>query len=282
MLIIRASNNNKQVHSVMDIGSILIVGFGNMGQALAYGLIDAGVSSEAIFAVSPAKKKEADTLGVRIFSSIDDVTISPDVVIFALKPTVMQDVVYKYRHFSKSENVFISIAAGVRIASLEEWLGKDNAIFRVMPNTPACIGCGAAALVANSKCTDQQKHIASVIMNAVGEIVWLNTEEQMDAVTALSGSGPAFYFYFTECLQKSAEDMGLPKDVARKLAVQTFYGAGLLAKLEEGKTNLSELREAVTSPGGTTEAGLNELIHKLEDLVRITVTAATKRSKDLS
>ena len=182
---------------------------------------------------------------------------------------------------SSKKHLLISIAAGISISSLESWAGDDLAIVRAMPNTPALINTGITALFANSRVSLEQRNQAESIMCAVGKVVWIKEETLMDTVTAVSGSGPAYFFYFMEALEQAAIEEGLDKNTARLLTLETALGAARLA-IETTKSP-SELRDQVTSPGGTTEAAIQVLEQVgMSQILKTAVTAARKRSADLA
>lgn len=205
-----------------------------------------------------------------------------DVLILAVKPQIIAEVAISLAEtLQKTKPLVISIAAGIRIDDLQDWLGGHIAIVRCMPNTPALIQAGASALYANSFVTPEQKNLAESILRAVSLTVWLSDEKQMDAVTALSGSGPAYFFLMIEAMQKAGEKMGLPADVARLLTLQTAYGAARMA-LESNEV-ITELRRQVTSPGGTTEAAINVFENNhYRQLIEKALQAALNRSEELA
>ncbi len=175
----------------------------------------------------------------------------------------------------------ISIAAGIRTPDLARWLGADTAIVRAMPNTPALVQSGATGLFANAHVRDQQRDLAETILRAVGLTLWVEQEDQLDLVTALSGSGPAYFFLVMEALQEAASKLGLPAETARLLALQTAFGASRMAL--ESDEDAAALRQRVTSPGGTTEQALRVLEEGgLRNLMEQALTAAARRSRELA
>ena len=211
--------------------------------------------------------------GIRIASN-QELVNAADIIVLAVKPQVLGELCQEIDLCSRSQLV-VSVAAGIPLARLESWLGSDTAIVRCMPNTPALIGKGVSGMIANASTSESQKALASDLMAAVGITVWVETEQAIDAVTAVSGSGPAYYFLFLEAMQEAAEAMGLPADTARILCMQTASGACELAN--SSGDSVSELRRKVTSPGGTTEqailqfesGGLRELVRKACALLAI-------------
>ncbi len=233
------------------------IGGGNMGRALVGGLIAAGHPPAKIRVSDPeptCREYCAERFGVEVFERNADAMHTAEVVVLAVKPQQMRDVAVELAGVQSSDPLYISIAAGITIRHLSGWLGEDRAIVRCMPNTPALVGCGAAGLIANAHVSADQQAIANQLLEAVGIAVWLDDEHLMDAVTALSGSGPAYFFLLFELLERAAVDLGLPAPLARSLAIETARGASVLA----GSSNddPATLRKQVTSPGGTTERAL--------------------------
>lgn len=266
------------------IGGLLLVGCGKMGGALLQGWLARGVPAERIHVVEPALDPSRTQVpeGVGTVADAADLPdgLSPEIVVFAVKPQAMSDVVPAYARFAGPGTAFVSIAAGTPIRFFEQRLG-EIAMIRVMPNTPAAIGHGMSVLCANARTTADQRAVAEGLMAAVGATAWLEGEALMDAVTAVSGSGPAYVFLLIECLAKAGEEVGLDPDVARTLALQTVAGAGALAV--QSADDAAQLRVNVTSPGGTTEAALKVLMAAdgLQPLLTRAVEAAEKRGKEL-
>ena len=263
-------------------GSIGFLGFGTMGQAIAGGLIRAGaVPPERVFAfdVDPHKAEKAVGLGAGHVESPGALAEQSDILVLALKPQDMQAALESIAPDFTSDTLIVSIAAGISTAFIQSQLGKDARVVRVMPNTPALVGAGAAGISLSANCTPQDAQIAETIFKAVG-IAERFPEDAMDAVTALSGSGPAYFFAFVEACVKAGAALGLPEDQASRLAGQTLYGAGLL--LKESGEPASSLRERVTSTGGTTAAALDCFRERdLDGTVLAAMQAATERSKEL-
>lgn len=268
-------------------GPILLVGCGKMGGALLAGWLDHGVASALITVVEPAAEAAAaarERHGVRaVLDAAElDHRFSPGVVVVAVKPQVMDAVVPAYRHLVAPGTVFLSIAAGKSIGSFTRHLGGEAAIVRAMPNIPAAVGRGITVLCANPRVTADQRDACGSLLAAVGEVVWIDDEALIDAVTAVSGSGPAYVFFLIECLAQAGADAGLPPELATQLARATVCGAGELAV--QSSEPASALRHSVTSPGGTTEAALDVLMadEGLPPLMRRAVAAAAKRSRELA
>ena len=263
---------------------ILLVGCGKMGGALLAGWLDQGVSPADMMVIDPHYDPDAGPAGIRSFSSSGDVPddFVPDVVLLAVKPQVMNEVVPAYRAIAASA-VFLSIAAGRTIASLEAILGDDTAIVRAMPNTPASVRRGATGLFANRNVSPQQKATCDQLVTAVGQAAWVAEENQLDAVTALSGSGPAYVFLLVEALAAAGEKLGLPTEMAQMLARATVTGSGEL--LHQSPLPASVLRENVTSPKGTTYAALQVLMRDeggLAQLMAEATAAAARRAEELA
>lgn len=238
---------------------ICFIGGGNMAQALIGGLADKLTAASDIHVVDvnpQALELLSQRFGVKASASTDHVVETADVVVLAVKPQQMREVVRGIASQIKGQLV-LSIAAGIRAADLSRWLGGHMAIVRTMPNTPALLGKGIAGMVALSGVSSRQKETADAILRAVGETVWLDQEQQIDAVTAISGSGPAYVFYFLEAMEQAAIELGLSAEQGRVLAEATFLGASALAS--QSDEPLSVLRDRVTSKGGTTYAALTSM-----------------------
>jgi pyrroline-5-carboxylate reductase len=263
---------------------IVLVGFGNMGQALVRGWLAKGrdASTIAVVDAMPAARAVAAQLGVAADERLGPAAHGVDVVVLAVKPNQLADVLPKCGALAREGAVILSIAAGKTIAAIEKGLGEGVAIVRAMPNTPAAIGQGIAALVANAAVTRVQRTLCGELLGAVGAVAWLDDERHMDAVTAISGSGPAYVFLLIECLEQAAVELGLDAALAKQLAIATVAGAGAFAA--SAAETPAELRRRVTSPNGTTQAALDVLMGKQgmrELLVRAT-EAAARRSRELA
>lgn len=263
---------------------ITIIGFGNMGRALAQGFLDNGLKASRIHAIDPDKKalEAADNLGIDFSESFKGLTHPPSVVLLAVKPQLMPEVLPELKKLAGETTFFLSIAAGVQIATLQEHLGQEARIVRAMPNTPAAIGCGMTVLCHSGNLAFQQLALAETLMGCVGACEWLDDEDLLNAVTAVSGSGPAYFFYLIEAMAKAGEKHGLEREMAEKLAVETCRGAGQLAARRAGEESPEHLRTSVMSKGGTTEAAVKALQDGgFEKLVEAAVNAAVKRGKEL-
>ncbi len=264
---------------------ITFIGGGNMAQSLIGGLIEDGFNPQHIH-VSDSNTLCLETLSnkypVQTYS--DNLTASTDakVVILAVKPQQLQSVLKELSPEWQSNRLLISIAAGIKLDDMARWLDTDDvAIVRAMPNTPSLVQAGAAALCANSSVSTQQHELAESILRAVGLAIWVEDEDKMDAVTALSGSGPAYFFLVMEAMEFAAKEMGLEAETARLLCLQTAFGAAKMAL--ESDESTATLRERVTSPGGTTERALHELDDGgLRGLFENALIAAALRSRELA
>jgi pyrroline-5-carboxylate reductase len=263
---------------------IAFIGGGNMARSLISGLLKSGLETQQIHVSEPNEDHRATLsadFNISTGSSNQDAITNADIVVFAVKPQILKTVISELTINSNSTQLFISIAAGIPEPMIKKWLAFDAAIVRCMPNTPALVESGATALFANNNVTSSQHDTAESIMRAVGLTVWLEEESDMDAVTALSGSGPAYFFYVMEAMEQAAIKMGLNPETARILCLQTALGAAKLAI--EVKQDPAELRKKVTSPGGTTEAAINEFQNGgMMELFSQGLFAAQKRAKALA
>jgi pyrroline-5-carboxylate reductase len=265
--------------------TIAIIGAGNMGASLLGGLIANHYAKDQLW-ISDTDTQKLNVLKnqfhINITEDNREALQVADVVILAIKPQVLLSVVKDLADLiSHRKPLLISIAAGIRVDSIQKAVGQEIAIVRAMPNTPALIGCGATALFANTHTSAAQKELAESLMRAVSLVVWVTKENLMDNITALSGSGPAYFFLMMEALQNAAIESGLSPDTARILTLQTAYGAARMAL--ESEIDLKELRNRVTSPGGTTEAALKVMqLHQLPEIYKKAFSAAQLRSEELA
>jgi pyrroline-5-carboxylate reductase len=272
----------------MDMPARLcLVGGGKMGGALLAGWLKAGLSAADVFVVEPddaTAKDLAVKLSVTVAPDLSshEIATPPAVVVLALKPQAMDAAIPAYASFAGPQTVFLSIAAGRTIASLARGLGGSAAIVRAMPNTPAAIGLGISVACANQRVSATQKALCTSLLESAGEVAWAEDEGLLDAVTAVSGSGPAYLFLFIECLAAAGEKAGLPSPLARQLAQATVRGAAELAS--RSHEPVETLRRNVTSPQGTTQAALDVLMAEdgLGALLERAVGAATARSRALA
>lgn len=278
--------NNVTSDTQRQLGArrIGFIGAGNMAASLIHGLLTRGVPASQIYASDiDASKLQLlrDQHGI-MSGDIASLANTVDVIILAVKPQVMRSVCEELASRSlRPDCVVISIAAGIPLAALEQWLGSHRPIVRCMPNTPALVGEGASGLFANDNCSEEHRQLADAILGAVGISCWLQAEKDIDTVTALSGSGPAYFFLLMETMEKAGIKLGLTADVARRLAIQTAAGAGRLAASSDVPP--AELRHRVTSPGGTTEQALLSFARDdFETIVERAMSAAYDRAVELA
>ncbi len=263
---------------MMKIG---FIGGGNMAAAMIGGLLRQGFMAKDIQVVEPDPARRAQLaaefgVGVEAGAAAG---LAVDVLVLAVKPQVLHDVLAALPPLPSTTCV-LSVVAGVRAADISRWLGGHAAVVRSMPNTPALVGAGMAGLFALPGANSEQQSRAERILNAVGQIVWVSREADIDAVTAISGSGPAYVFYFIEALEAAAIKLGLPAETARALSMHTVYGAATLALHEPVAP--ATLRARVTSKGGTTERGIAVLeSNRFEEVIGLAAEAAAARAREL-
>ncbi len=267
------------------MSTIAFIGAGNMASALIGGLIEQGFDPKNIWASDPHADHIAQLKQQWGINGTTDNTAAveiADVVILAVKPQVMESVLTPIKaSLKKSSPLLISVAAGIDLHSIATWSDDALPIIRCMPNTPALVQLGASGLFANSHVSAEQKTLAQSILEAVGIVVWVNKESELDAVTAVSGSGPAYYFLLMEAMIDAGKQMGLSEETATSLTLQTALGAATMAKNSADAP--AELRRKVTSPNGTTEQAINTFINDgLPELVAKALKAASDRSESLS
>ncbi|MGM0571702.1 pyrroline-5-carboxylate reductase [Marinobacter sp.] len=265
--------------------TIGFIGAGNMASAIIGGMLDSGFRAGSIWASAP-DDEHLQTIrrkfGVSVTTDNRYCAQQADVVILAVKPQIMADVCRDIAPVVQNTRpLMVSIAAGLTSATLDEWLGGGLPLVRVMPNTPSLVGKGAAGLYANDAVTDDQKKTVESIFNSIGKALWLDDEEMLHAVTALSGSGPAYFFLMLESLEAAATEAGIEADTARALAIQTMAGAAEMAARSEHDP--AQLKRNVMSPGGTTE----QAVLTFEDggmraLVEKAYKAAMTRSREMA
>jgi len=261
------------------------IGAGNMARALAGGLIQNGWEKSRLVMADPdpgQRQGAEQALGIATHGDNTIVAAKADILVLAVKPQVLAEVSRNIRAAVQTKRpLVISIAAGVRLNDLAHWLGSDLPIVRVMPNTAALIGSGASGMYANKHVSDEQRNEAESILRAVGVAIWVDDESLMDVVTAVSGSGPAYFFLAMEALEEAAVDAGLPAAQARLLALETAFGAAKMAL--EGHEEPALLRQRVTSPGGTTEQAVRVLEERgIRRMFRDAVSAAIQRADELA
>jgi pyrroline-5-carboxylate reductase len=265
--------------------SLAFIGGGNMARSLIGGLIARGRPPASIHVSEPGVELRdalARDFGVAVHAENTNAASAAEIWIFAVKPQVLKSVCQALAATAQSAKpLVVSTAAGITSPQLEQWLGGNLAVVRAMPNTPALLGAGATGLFANARATSGQRDLAENLLQAAGVTAWIEDESLMDAVTAVSGSGPAYVFLLAEAMTAAGCAQGLPDEVARKLALQTIFGAARML-LESGEP-ADVLRQRVTSPGGTTEAAIDTFeTGGLRALVNAAIVAATRRGAELS
>jgi pyrroline-5-carboxylate reductase len=264
--------------------SIVLIGYGNMGRALASGWVARGIPAAAITVVDPNTEatEGAAEQGHATASDAAAAASGADVVLLAVKPAELDTVLASLATQRERIGVFLSIAAGKTLSGMQRILGDAAAIVRAMPNTPAAIGQGMTGLCASASVSEAQRALCTELLTAVGRVEWVEDEARMDAITAVSGSGPAYVFLLIECLTAAGCEAGLEAGLARRLATATVAGAGAYAA--ETDVDAAELRRRVTSPGGTTAAALDVLQDDdaFANLLRRAVRAAAERSRELA
>jgi pyrroline-5-carboxylate reductase len=272
--------------AVDGIAGIACIGGGHMARALIGGWVAGGVPAGRVHVADPAPAQRALLAaafpGIGLYAANRDAAVRAPVWLLAVKPQQMHAAATWLAPLAASVRpLVISVAAGIQAADLARWLGAGATVVRSMPNRPALIGAGVTALYAAAGVGAAQRAVAQALLEAVGSVVWVGAEEELDAVTAVSGSGPAYFFLLIELLEAAAVAQGLPPAVARRLAVETAYGAARLAR--ESPEDPATLRGQVTSPGGTTAAALAVLeAADLRAIVAAAVAAATRRSRELA
>jgi pyrroline-5-carboxylate reductase len=256
-----------------------------MAASIIGGLLEQGLPMENIRASDPNPEALDRLKNLAPLALAEDNQFAvegADVVVLAVKPQVMSAATSSIREsLAAQRSMALSIAAGITLESLEQNLGEGTPIIRCMPNTPALLREGASALYANSACGPAQREIAEAVLGAVGTVCWVEEEQQLDAVTALSGSGPAYFFLLLEAMTAAGERLGLEPETCKQLAVQTALGSARMAA--QGDVDIDELRRRVTSPGGTTERAIQSLQSAgFEEMVDTAIAAAAERSRELS
>ncbi|XGA79541.1 pyrroline-5-carboxylate reductase [Halomonas sp. CH40] len=269
--------------------NITFIGAGNMASAIIGGLIDSGIAPDSITATSPTEdmlRPVSQRFGVNTQTDNNAAIHNADVVVLAVKPQIMRDVCEAMQETALQQRpLIISIAAGLDAETINQWLGGGHAVVRCMPNTPSLVGYGASGLFANQAVTSEQRDTAAQMMEAVGIVEWVEDEALIDAVTAVSGSAPAYFFLMFEAMEEAAVKLGLPADTARRLAIQTALGAATMAQRSEDTP--ATLKQNVMSPGGTTERAIQhmedaELRKTIADAMQACADRAQAMSKELS
>lgn len=259
---------------------LVLLGCGKMGSAMLAGWLETGLPESSVYVVDPKPSDWLRASGVNLNSPLPE---APAIVLVAVKPQMMTEALPTLRAMGNGPTLFVSVAAGITLSFLEDVLGAETPIVRTMPNTPAAVGQGITAMVGNAKAGEAALKEAELLLSAVGDVVRVDNEAQMDAVTGVSGSGPAYVFHLIETLAAAGEAQGLAPDIAMRLAKATVAGAGALAmRADESPT---QLRVNVTSPNGTTQAALEVLMDPetgFPNLIDRAVAAAAQRSKELA
>ncbi|GAB3369427.1 pyrroline-5-carboxylate reductase [Spongiibacter taiwanensis] len=270
----------------MSAPSIAFIGGGNMAASIIGGLLASGFTAQSLWASDPNPDSLAKLAALGPVNTTADnaeAVNAADIVVMAVKPQIMATVAKSIAPLLESgrKPLIISIAAGITSASLDQWLGGRQAIVRCMPNTPALVQTGATALFANNQVSDTQRQQAQQILEAVGIALWVDTETELDAVTAVSGSGPAYFFLVMEAIQAAGRELGLSPELAEKLTLQTALGAAKMAI--NGEVDAAELRRRVTSPNGTTERAIGIFeAGDLRGLFMKALNGAKVRSEELA
>lgn len=265
--------------SQINTRGLVLLGCGKMGSALLEGWLKGGIDADAVYVLDPNPSDWVMAQGVHVN---EDIPSNPAIALLAVKPQMMGDALPRMVALGNGMTLFLSIAAGTSIAHFENALGWETPIVRSMPNTPAAVGKGITAIIGNAQATAAHLDMAEGLLQAVGQVVRLETEKQIDAVTGVSGSGPAYVFHLIETMAAAGVAQGLPAGMAMQLAKATVAGAGALA--EDADETPEQLRINVTSPGGTTAAALNVLMDEERGFPKLlgeAVKAATDRGREL-
>jgi len=265
---------------------VAFIGAGNMNGSILKGLVANGFTASDIIVSNPSPDKReqlSKNYGVKHTASNIEAANFADFIVLGVKPHFISEVCQEIAaSVDAIEKCFVSVAAGSTIAQIQQALGGNYSVIRTMPNTPAQLGLGMTGLFASLETTSLQKHIANDLLSAAGETTWLNRETQIDEITSLSGSGPAYFFLFMEAMQAKAEAYGFDKQTSRKIVQQTALGAANMV-VENSELDISTLRENVTSKGGTTQAALNTFVEgDLPQLVTNAIAAALQRAQEIA
>ncbi|MDA7816059.1 pyrroline-5-carboxylate reductase [Porticoccaceae bacterium] len=266
------------------MNSIAFIGGGNMASCIISGMVANDFDPRQILVGTPSQSTRdrlSAATGATTMADNHQAAARADIVVLAVKPKMMRQVVMDLASALTHRPIIISVAAGIPVAALKQWLGSDMPVIRAMPNTPSMIQAGATGLFTQSDLTTEQRSLVDQIFQAIGYSCWVDSEELIDAVIAVSGSGPAYFFLVLEAMQKIAQELGLPKQTAQELSLHTALGASRMA-MESG-ISAAELRDQVTSPGGTTQAAIKSFQqHGLEDIFRTAMTSAVARAQEMS
>lgn len=264
--------------------TIAFIGIGNMAGAIIGGLIAGGYPAKNILGTSRTQEKRdrfAEKYGMVTLADNNDAVNKADVVVLCVKPAQMQEVVEAFADQVRDDQMYISVAAGLELSALTRWLGKDVSVVRCMPNTPSQLGAGVSGLIANAHTSADQKEWVSGVFESIGISVWVEEESQMHALTALSGSSPAYFFQFLEAMIKTGKEQGLSEEISRRLAANAMLGAARMAT--ELKEPIDQLRKNITSPKGTTEQALLSFeASGIDNIVNTAMKACMTRSKEMA
>jgi pyrroline-5-carboxylate reductase len=261
---------------------LAFIGAGNMASSLVQGLLSEGANASDLRVADPvpAQREKFAELGVPTYADNNEAVNGADLVVLAVKPQIAQGVVSELAALQPSQ-VLLSIAAGINLTSLGQWCSLDQPIIRCMPNTPALFGAGMSALFANQHCDPAQRELAETTLAAAGATLWVKQESELDAVTAVSGSGPAYFFLLMEAMVDAGLGLGLDRQTATTLTLQTAYGAALMAR--DSDASPAVLRQNVTSPGGTTAAALEVMMERgMPATIHAALVAADARAAELA
>jgi len=264
--------------------NIAFIGGGNMASCIIGGMLANGFQAQQICVSNPGQEKRErlqQAYGIATTADNHAAVANADIVVMAVKPQIMGTVVKELAASIGPKTAVVSIAAGIQLADFQLWLGSNQAIVRVMPNTPSMVRCGAAGLFANNLVSEEQKRSIETMFNAVGISCWVDNEALIDAVTAVSGSGPAYFFLMMETMQRIGEELGLSEQTARELTIQTALGAAKMASA--GELDTTQLRKQVTSPGGTTQAAIATFQSlDIEGSFRQAMQSVVKRAREMA
>ncbi|MGB1868084.1 MAG: pyrroline-5-carboxylate reductase [Porticoccaceae bacterium] len=266
------------------MSSIAFIGGGNMASCIIGGMVANGFDPKQIVVGTPSQSTRdrlSATTGVVTLEDNRAAVAGAELVVLAVKPIMMRQVVEDLAPALTHQPIVVSVAAGIPLTALQQWLGRPMPLVRAMPNTPSMVQAGATGLYSQSELSAEQRTLVDRIFKAIGYSCWVEREELIDAVIAVSGSGPAYFFLVLEAMQKVAQELGLSQQIAEELSLHTALGASRMA-MESGST-AADLRSQVTSPGGTTQAAIqNFQQHGLEDIFRNAMTSAVARAKEMS
>ncbi|TBR43843.1 pyrroline-5-carboxylate reductase [Marinomonas agarivorans] len=263
---------------------ISFIGVGNMATAIIGGLIKAGYPTNRITGTARSQDKRenlASRYGIKMLADNKEAITLADIVVLCVKPMQMQNVIMDIKNEISNKQLYVSVAAGIELKDFAVWLGEDIPVVRSMPNTPSQVGAGMTGLIGNTLVSDQHQHWCQQIFASIGQSIWLKKEQDMHAVTALSGSSPAYFFRFLEVMIQAGQQYGLDKKTCRELATQAMLGAAKMAI--DSNEEIEQLRKNITSPNGTTEQALLSLeTNNIESTMTEAIAACIGRSKEMA